>query len=127
MLDNIAKKANIPKWDPETNAIEKLRKILSVLEMVSVGMPDPKGELPSLEMAIWARKAATKAYDLFRSKQTISKNFRQLKDCMNFCTDMRTNYLAKQKADPTKQLFDWEIVFQLRNTFQSTKPTKKRQ
>lgn len=69
MLDNIARKANIPKWDVDANAIEKLRKILSTLEMVSVGVQDPNGELPSLEMARWARNAATKAYD-FISIQT---------------------------------------------------------
>ncbi len=63
ILDNIALKANFPKWDKEANAIEKLRKILSTLELVTIGTPDPKSELPSLEMATWARKAAVKAYD----------------------------------------------------------------
>jgi hypothetical protein len=63
ILDHVAEKAGIKKYNKEANAIEKLRTILSTFEMVQVGVPDPKKELPSLEMANWGRKYCQIVYD----------------------------------------------------------------
>ncbi|MCP5502042.1 MAG: 1-acyl-sn-glycerol-3-phosphate acyltransferase [Leptospiraceae bacterium] len=69
ILDYVAEKTGIHKWDKTANAIEKLRRLLSTFEMVSVGIPDPKNELPSKELANWGRKICERIYD-FISIQT---------------------------------------------------------
>jgi len=69
ILNFVAESVGLKKFNKEANAIEKLRYILSVFEMVSLGLPDPKNELPSPESAKWGRKYCQKAYD-FISIQT---------------------------------------------------------
>ncbi|MCC5816638.1 MAG: 1-acyl-sn-glycerol-3-phosphate acyltransferase [Leptospira sp.] len=63
ILDNVAKKIELAKYDKEDNAIVKLRKILSFLELVNLGLDTGKEKAPSKEVAKWARTAAQRAYD----------------------------------------------------------------
>lgn len=69
ILDTVAEKVRIKKWDFNANAIEKLRKLLSTFEMVSVGVPDPKKELPTLRAAKWGRLYLQKVYDFISIKK----------------------------------------------------------
>lgn len=126
MLDNIAKKANIPKWDPETNAIEKLRKILSILEMVSVGMPDPKGELPSLEMAIWARKAATKAYDFISIQTNYIKELPSAERLYEFLYRYENELFGETKSRPHKAIVRLGNSFSIKEYLPKYKTDKKK-
>ncbi|MCB1176619.1 MAG: 1-acyl-sn-glycerol-3-phosphate acyltransferase, partial [Leptospiraceae bacterium] len=63
ILDHVAYTAGIKKYNKDANAIDKLRTILSTFEMVQVGAPDPKKELPSLELATWGRNYCQIVYD----------------------------------------------------------------
>jgi 1-acyl-sn-glycerol-3-phosphate acyltransferase len=69
ILDTVALTVDIKKYNKEDHAIDKLRKLLSTFEMVFVGVPDPKKELPSLDKAKWGRKYCQRVYD-FISIQT---------------------------------------------------------
>ena len=69
ILDTVAQTVDIKKYNKEDHAIDKLRKLLSTFEMVFVGVPDPKKELPSLDKAKWGRKYCQRVYD-FISIQT---------------------------------------------------------
>lgn len=126
MLDNIAKKANIPKWDSQANAIEKLRKILSILEMVSVGMPDPKGELPSLEMATWARKAATKAYDFISIQTSYIKELASAERLYEFLYRYENELFGEVKARPHKAIVRLGKPFQVNDFLPKYKTDKKK-
>ena len=68
ILDTVADTVGLKKYNKEDHAIDKLRKILSTFEMVFVGVPDPKGELPSLNKAKWGRKYCQRAYDFISIK-----------------------------------------------------------
>jgi len=70
ILNHVADTVGLKKFNRDANAIEKLRQILSTFELVQVGVPDPKGELPKKELAQWGRKYCQKAYDLISLKST---------------------------------------------------------
>jgi hypothetical protein len=63
ILDNVANKIELPKYDLKDNAITKLRKILSFLELATLDLENSKENKPQSDVAKWARKAAQKAYD----------------------------------------------------------------
>lgn len=63
ILDNIANKIELSKYDTSENAIVKLRKILSFLELASLSMDTGKDPAPSKDVVKWAKVAAEKAYD----------------------------------------------------------------
>ena len=63
ILNFVADSVGLKKFNRDANAIDKLRNILSTFEIVTLGLPDPKNELPSLEAAKWGRKYCQKAYD----------------------------------------------------------------
>ncbi|MBE7411232.1 MAG: 1-acyl-sn-glycerol-3-phosphate acyltransferase [Leptospiraceae bacterium] len=68
ILNDIAEKIDIRKWDEKDHAIDKLRKILTTIELTNVGIPDPKNELPTIDAARWARLACQRAYDFIAIK-----------------------------------------------------------
>ncbi len=126
MLDNIAAKAKIPKWDPEANAIEKLRRILTVLEMVSIGMPDPKGELPSLDMARWARKAAQKAYDYISFNTAYLREFPSAERLYEFVYRFETELFSESWNRPSKAYVRYAKPFLLNDFHAEYKADKKK-
>jgi hypothetical protein len=63
VLDNIAKKIELSKYDSTENAIVKLRKILSFLELASLNMETGKDPAPNKDVVKWARITAQKIYD----------------------------------------------------------------
>lgn len=75
ILDMVAERAAIDKWNKEANSIEKLRKLLSVFEMVSIGMDDPKLNLPDKETAFWGREFCQRAYDFISIHTEYIKSF----------------------------------------------------
>lgn len=126
MLDNIARKAKIPKWDNDANAIEKLRRILSVLEMVSVGMADPNGELPSLEMATWARNAATKAYDFITIQTAYIKELPSAERLYEFLYRYENELFGEFKPRPHKAVVRFGTPFTINEYLSSYKEDKKK-
>jgi hypothetical protein len=68
LLDLVAQTANLKKYNKDDNAIDKLRYILSVFELVQINAPDPKNELPSKEVTKWGRALCQKVYDFIAIK-----------------------------------------------------------
>lgn len=68
ILNYVADTTGIKNFNKDAHAIDKLRKILSTFEMVTVGLPDPKKELPTVESAKWGRKFCQRAYDFIAIK-----------------------------------------------------------
>ncbi len=126
MLDNIAIKANIPKWDKGTNAIEKLRKILSTLELVVIGAPNPKGELPSLEMATWARKAAVKAYEFISIQTSYIKELPSAERLYEFLYRYENEIFGETKNRPHKAVVRVAKPFLINEYYESYKTDKKK-
>ncbi|MCB1140802.1 MAG: 1-acyl-sn-glycerol-3-phosphate acyltransferase [Leptospiraceae bacterium] len=75
ILNYVADTVGLKKFNRDDDAINKLRYILSVFEMVTLGLPDPKNELPSLASAKWGRKYLQKAYDFISIKGSYLKEF----------------------------------------------------
>lgn len=126
MLDNIALKANIPHWEKEANAIEKLRKILSTLELVAIGTPDPKGELPSLEMATWARKAAVKAYDFISIQTSYIKELPSAERLYEFLYRYENELFGETRNRPHKAYVRIAKPFQINDYYERYKKDKKK-
>ncbi|GBF50815.1 phosphate acyltransferase [Leptospira ryugenii] len=123
ILDNIAAKAKIPKWDKESNAIEKLRKILSTLEMVMIGSKDP--ELPSLEMATWARKAASKAYDFITIQTSYIKDLPSAERLYEFLYRYENEILGESRNRPHKAFVRIAPAFTINEFFADYKKDKR--
>ncbi len=64
ILDGVAERVGVHGYDQSSDAIQKLRHILSVLEMVELKLKDPR--LPNLSKSEleWARRESLKAYDV---------------------------------------------------------------
>lgn len=64
ILDIVAEKLSLKGYDHKADAITKLRHLLSVIELITVGYPDPR--LPSVDKTTldWAKQECEKAYDL---------------------------------------------------------------
>ena len=62
VLDQVADRIQVKGYNRNADAIEKLRFLLSILEMISVGYPDPR--LPDIDddTLQWAQKECDKAY-----------------------------------------------------------------
>ncbi|TGL62204.1 1-acyl-sn-glycerol-3-phosphate acyltransferase [Leptospira ognonensis] len=126
ILDNIADKAKIPKWEKEANAIEKLRKILSTLELVVIGTPDPKGELPSLEMATWARKAAIKAYDFISIQTNYIKELPSAERLYEFLSRYENEIFGETRNRPQKAYVRLTQPFLINDYYDRYKTDKKK-
>jgi len=126
MLDNIATKANIPNWDKDTNAIEKLRKILTTLELVTIGAADPKGELPSLEMATWARKAAAKAYEYITIQTSYIKELPSAERLYEFLYRYETELFGETRNRPHKAVVRIAKPFLINDFYDSYKSDKRK-
>ncbi len=69
ILDNVASKMNLKNYDQSAGAIQKLRQLTSVIELLELGYPS--SELPTLtrdELA-FANKECIKAYDFITMKR----------------------------------------------------------
>jgi hypothetical protein len=126
MLDNIASKANIPKWEKEGNAIEKLRKILTTLELVAIGTPDPKGELPTPEMATWARKAAVKAYDFISIQTNYVKELPSAERLYEFLYRYENEIFGETSNRPHKAIVRIAKPFLMNDFLESYKNEKRK-
>lgn len=123
MLDNIATKAKLPKWDVGANAIEKLRKILTILEMVALGAKDP--ELPSLEMAKWARQAAQKAYDYISFNTAYLRDLPSAERIYEFLYRYENELFGESRNRPHKAFVRYAKPFLLNDFYADYRGDKK--
>ncbi|TGN20988.1 lysophospholipid acyltransferase family protein [Leptospira idonii] len=126
MLDNIASKIRIPKWETDANAIEKLRKILTTLELVSIGAPDPNGELPSPDMATWARKAAAKAYDFITFQTGYIKELASAERLYEFLYRYETELFGESRSRPHKAVVTYARPISIGEFYEDYKKDKRK-
>ncbi|MEM7180251.1 MAG: 1-acyl-sn-glycerol-3-phosphate acyltransferase [Spirochaetota bacterium] len=69
ILDNIAEKINAPNYKKKADAIQKLRQLFALLEMISIKYPDPKLPKISDKELEWAKREAVKAFDVIVIKR----------------------------------------------------------
>jgi hypothetical protein len=100
ILNHVADTVGLKKFNREDDAINKLRYILSVFEMVSLGVADPKNELPSISSAKWGREYLQKAYDFI---------------------SIKTSYL--EEFPTAERIYEWIYRFE-NEIFKSSKPRK---
>ncbi|MDF3821375.1 1-acyl-sn-glycerol-3-phosphate acyltransferase [Leptospira sp. 96542] len=126
ILDNIANKTKIQNWDESANAIEKLRKILSFLEMVSVGIPGPNGEVLSMELATWAKRAASKAYDFITIQTNYIKELPSAERLYEFLYRYENELFGETKKRPHKAIVRLGAPFQIGDFYPQYKQDKKK-
>lgn len=69
ILNNVAEKIQAPNYDKDADAIQKLRHLTSVLELIELNYPNPKlAKLRPSEIE-WANRECVKAYDLIVIKR----------------------------------------------------------
>ncbi|MCR9142630.1 MAG: 1-acyl-sn-glycerol-3-phosphate acyltransferase [bacterium] len=64
ILDGIARRVGVHAYNERDDAIQKLRVILSTLEMVELKLKDPRLPILSEKELAWAKREAMKAYDV---------------------------------------------------------------
>lgn len=69
MLNNIADKLGLENFDREADAIQKLRFLFAVVELIELKYPSPKIPQISYELLEWAKIECVKTYDLIVIKR----------------------------------------------------------
>ncbi|MCB1189049.1 MAG: 1-acyl-sn-glycerol-3-phosphate acyltransferase [Leptospiraceae bacterium] len=69
ILNNVAERIEAPNYDPNADAIQKLRQLTSILELVELNYPNPKLKKLSSSEISWANRECVKAYDLIVIKR----------------------------------------------------------
>ncbi len=69
ILDGVADRLKIHGYDTRADAIVKLRHLLSIIDMVTVGFQDPRLPQVAKPEIEWARKECLKAYDFVVMKR----------------------------------------------------------
>jgi hypothetical protein len=150
ILNFVADSVGLKKFNKDAHAIDKLRTILSTFEIVTLGLPDPKNELPSLEAAKWGRKYCQKAYDFitiqtqylielpsaeriyewiyrFETEVFGSSNPRPTKAIVRLSEPIKlSEKYSIYKSSKTKKVVVEELTKELRNKIQSILDEEKR-
>lgn len=125
ILDNVAEKIALPKYNKEDNAITKLRKILSFLEMVNLGMDIGKAKAPAPEVAKWARTAAQRAYDTISMQVDYIKDLPSPERLFEWLYRFETEVLGETKSRPHIAKVNLSSVINLRDHYDEYKLDKK--
>ncbi len=124
ILNFVADSVGLKKFNKEANAIEKLRTILSTFEMVSLGLPDPKKELPSLEAAKWGRKQCQKAYDFITIQTSYLSEFPSAERLYEWIYRFETELFGSTKPRPTRAYVTFSKPIQLSEKYKEYKTSK---
>lgn len=124
ILNFVADSVGLKKFNKEANAIEKLRTILSTFEMVSLGLPDPKKELPSLEAAKWGRKHCQKAYDFITIQTNYLSEFPSAERMYEWIYRFETELFGSTKPRPTRAFVTFSKPIQLSERYKEYKSSK---
>jgi hypothetical protein len=124
ILNFVADSVGLKKFNKEANAIEKLRMILSTFEMVSLGLPDPKKELPSLEAAKWGRKHCQKAYDFITIQTNYLSEFPSAERLYEWIYRFETELFGSSKPRPTRAYVTFSKPIKLSEKYKEYKASK---
>lgn len=128
ILDYVADTLSLKKYNREGNAIEKLRQILSILELVQVGLHNPKEHLPSKRQAEWGRKLCQKAYDLISFHSRYILEFPTPERIYEWIYRLENEVLGSTQPRPHKAfvtLAEPVAVSKLYSEYESSKNKKK--
>lgn len=102
VLDQVAEKIQVKGYNRNADAIEKLRFLLSILEMISVEYPDPR--LPNVEEETlqWAQKECEKAYLFIVTKPEYLISHPSAERFYEWLGRYETHVLGKTSARPRK-------------------------
>lgn len=125
ILDTVAETVGLKKYNKEDHAIDKLRKILSTFEMVFVGVPDPKGELPSLDKAKWGRKYCQRAYDFISIKTEYLTSFPSAERIFEWIYRFESELIGYTYQRPQKAYVHFAPDFKISEYYSAYKKDKK--
>ena len=125
ILDIVAETTALKKYNKEDHAIDKLRKILSTFEMVFVGVPDPKGELPSLDKAKWGRKYCQRAYDFISIKTEYLTSFPSAERIYEWIYRFESELIGYTYQRPQKAYVHFAPDFKISEYYANYKKDKK--
>ena len=123
ILDDVAEKLSLKKYNKDSNAIDKLRYVLSTLELVSIGAPDPKNELPPADKAKWGRKVCQKVYD-FITIQTAYLDFASAERVYEWIYRFENEMFGSSNARPSKAYVNFAPVKHLSQYYAQYKAAK---
>jgi Acyltransferase len=125
ILDYVVEVTGIKNYNKDAHAIDKLRKILSTFEMVFVGLPDPKKELPTLESATWGRKFCQRAYDFIAIKTDYLTAFPTAERIYEWIYRFESEMLRFSYPRPQRAYVNFAKPFQLSQYYAEYKKDKK--
>jgi hypothetical protein len=125
ILDIVAETVDLKKYNKDDHAIDKLRKILSTFEMVFVGLPDPKGELPSLDKAKWGRKYCQRAYDFISIKTEYLTSFPSAERIYEWIYRFESELIGYTIQRPQKAYVHFAPDFKISEYYANYKKDKK--
>ncbi len=126
MLNDIAEKIDIRKWDEKDHAIDKLRKILTTIEMTNVGLPDPNHELPTIDAARWARLACQRAYDFIAIKVDYLTEFPTAERIYEWIYRFENELFGRTNPRPNAAYVSYATPFWLSEYLEDYKKDKKK-
>lgn len=125
ILDSIASRLQLSKYDKNDNSILKLRKILSFLELAALGLDTGKDKPPSPELAQWARKTAQRVYDSIGLKIEYIQELPSAERLYEWLNRFETEVFGETKYRPHYANVRLAKVINLREEYDSYKKDKK--
>lgn len=125
ILDNIAETLNIKRYNKEAHAIDKLRQLLSTFELVFIGAPDPKKELPTLESARWGRKLCQKAYDFIAIKTDYIKSLPSAERMYEWLNRFELEIVGYSSKRPMSAHVRFAPIFKISSYYEQYKKDKR--
>jgi hypothetical protein len=126
ILDTVADTVDLKKYNREDHAIDKLRKILSTFEMVFVKVPDPKGELPSLDKAKWGRTFCQRAYDFISIHTEYIQSFPSAERIYEWIYRFENELFGGTKGRPQTAYLHFAPTFKISEYYPDYKLDKKK-
>jgi hypothetical protein len=125
ILDTVAVRLDIKKWDYSLNAIEKLRRLLTTFEAVSVGLPDPKKELPSPKEARWGREYLQPVYDLISLKKNYILSLPSPERIYEWIYRLEHEIFGKTLPRPCSAYLSFAPIYRVSDFYNDYKENKK--
>jgi len=125
ILDNIADKFNIKGYNKETHAIDKLRYLLSIIEMKTVNYPDPR--LPDMNQKDleWARRECQKAYNFISIHTEYLISYPTAERMYEWLRHFEEYLYGESKFRPRKAIVKISPVISIKGLYPEYKKSKK--
>ncbi|MCS7204115.1 MAG: 1-acyl-sn-glycerol-3-phosphate acyltransferase [Leptospiraceae bacterium] len=125
ILDQIAKKFQIQGYDYSANAIEKLRYLLSIIEMKLVNYPDPRLPNMSKKEIEWAQKECLKAYSFITIHTEYLISYPTAERMFEWLKHYEEYLFGQSPFRPRKAIVRFSPVISIKNSYEEYKKSKK--